>query len=223
LSRELRQVRGRKRRQRKSFAPYFQRRALSPPETTHLLVTVPAGYRCPFCPNHLDEDFFVWKGGLTEPICLGCTYDLFAIIEGWPNPAILRQSQEIATLERLSGGSMRQLQAVVATQEIADGEDLRRMRAVLQSKEEQQFGPPFVTRSLQARRDREAEEAARRKTDRRDHAVVRHKRLAILRQRRVTRVSDRFATRHQLLAEWRSRLDRFRALLAETQDAQVLG
>ena len=40
-------------------------------------VDVPEGYRCPFCPEHDDEDFFVWESLLADPICLGCTHDIF--------------------------------------------------------------------------------------------------------------------------------------------------
>jgi|GEM_PF-4403848 len=51
-------------------------------------VDVPDGYHCPFCPDHDDEDFFVWDLILDQPICHGCSYDLyFALLEaGEENP-----------------------------------------------------------------------------------------------------------------------------------------
>lgn len=47
-------------------------------------VEVPEGYRCPFCPDHDDDndDFFIWDLILKQPICRGCTYDLYyALLE----------------------------------------------------------------------------------------------------------------------------------------------
>ena len=39
-------------------------------------VKVTPGYRCPFCPNHQDEDFY--RSALIDvPICAGCAEELF--------------------------------------------------------------------------------------------------------------------------------------------------
>lgn len=204
-------------RRRKAFAPYHARRN-APVRSSCTRVSPPAGYHCPFCPNHVDDEFFVWNGVLEEAICDGCTYDLLAVVEAWPKPTIPDFAQEIAMLERLSGKSMREIQAVVARREVAEGEDLERMRAVLSWKEEWRFGPPFITRALQVRHDRDAERAAFSRWHRREHWITRRKRFVFLRGNRVTRVSQRFASRRELVAEWRRRLARFRSLLAETEN-----
>jgi len=39
-------------------------------------VEVPRDYRCPFCPDHEDEDYVIWEGLMETPICDGCDYEL---------------------------------------------------------------------------------------------------------------------------------------------------
>lgn len=36
---------------------------------------IPAGYRCPLCPDHQDEDF-VWHELAEAYVCLGCRYEI---------------------------------------------------------------------------------------------------------------------------------------------------
>jgi hypothetical protein len=36
---------------------------------------IPADYRCPHCPGHIDEDF-VWHNLAGTYVCLGCRYEI---------------------------------------------------------------------------------------------------------------------------------------------------
>jgi hypothetical protein len=65
-------------------------------------VEVPEGYRCPFCPSHADEDFYIWDLILEQPICDGCTYDLYyALLEAHLKNSVL--TDLFPKLEELTG------------------------------------------------------------------------------------------------------------------------
>jgi len=36
---------------------------------------IPAGYRCPLCPSHVDDDF-VWDDLAETYVCLGCSQEI---------------------------------------------------------------------------------------------------------------------------------------------------
>jgi hypothetical protein len=83
---------------------------------------VPEGYRCPFCPDHVDEDFLVWETLLAEPICEGCSYDIFNALLAIP-PVDLLDPEKIPRLEQLAGKSALELSLLVVREEIAELED----------------------------------------------------------------------------------------------------
>ncbi len=85
-------------------------------------VEVPKGYRCPFCPDHADEDFMIWETLLTEPICHGCTYDIFNALLSIP-PVDPLDPEKIPRLEQLTGKPALDLSLLVVREEIARLED----------------------------------------------------------------------------------------------------
>ncbi|MCX5890426.1 MAG: hypothetical protein NTY36_13410 [Deltaproteobacteria bacterium] len=89
---------------------------------------MPEGYRCPFCPDHVDEDFLVWETLLAEPICDGCTYDIFNALLVIP-PVDLLDPEKIPRLEQLTGKPALELSRLVVQEDIAlleDKENLER-------------------------------------------------------------------------------------------------
>ncbi len=91
-------------------------------------VEVPKGYQCPFCPDHADEDFMIWDTLLTEPICQGCTYEIFNALLAIP-PVDLLDPEKIPRLEKLTGKPALELSLLVVKEEIAllkDQENLER-------------------------------------------------------------------------------------------------
>src|SRR5258708_1333589 len=81
------------------------------------IVSTPDDYRWPFCPGHTDDLFMLWTGVLEEPICNGCTYELFNIVihgqDLWSSA-----SDRITELERLAGKSLKDLRITVLQIEI---------------------------------------------------------------------------------------------------------
>ena len=72
------------------------------------------GYRCPFCTDHDDEEFFIWKDFIETPICEGCVRELGYFFLTPPDEGIWfgfdLQSIKTSTLERITGKSINVLQ-----------------------------------------------------------------------------------------------------------------
>ncbi len=82
-------------------------------------VEVPEGYRCPLCPGHEDEDFFVWESLLADPICHGCIHDIFNALLLFP-PVDLVDPEKIPSLEKLTGKPALELAILVVQEDIAE-------------------------------------------------------------------------------------------------------
>jgi hypothetical protein len=98
-------------------------------------VEVPEGYRCPFCPGHVDEDFLVWETLLAEPICDGCTYEIFNALLSIP-PVDLLDPEKIPRLEQLTGKSALELSILVVSEDIALLEDKENLERKIRNSQE---------------------------------------------------------------------------------------
>ena len=79
---------------------------------------VPEGYHCPFCPGHDDEDFYIWDLILNQPICDGCTYDLYyALLEVHLENSVL--TDVLPKLEELTGKPAVESALILVRDEIA--------------------------------------------------------------------------------------------------------
>lgn len=72
------------------------------------------GYRCPFCTDHDDEEFFIWKDFIETPICDGCVHELGYLFLTPPDEGIWfgfdLHSIKTTILERITGKSINALQ-----------------------------------------------------------------------------------------------------------------
>jgi hypothetical protein len=96
---------------------------------------VPEGYRCPFCPGHVDEDFMVWEILLAEPICDGCTYDIFNALLSMP-PVDLLDPEKIPRLEQLTGKPALELSRLVVQEDIALLEEKENLERKIRNSQE---------------------------------------------------------------------------------------
>jgi len=72
------------------------------------------GYRCPFCTDHDDEEFFIWKDFIETPICEGCVRELGYFFLTPPDEGIWfgfdLHPIKTTILERITGKSINALQ-----------------------------------------------------------------------------------------------------------------
>lgn len=187
------------------------------------IVSTTDDYRCPFCPDHIDELFFSWIGVLEQPICYGCTYELFNIVihgqDLWSSA-----SDRIAELERLAGKSLKDLRITVLQNEITQLRNADNLRLHLAGyvREYQDYPRSCMSRAMRLRLDRESESRAMAEVLWRSSY-----RRQFTRQRRadaLARTRTPFVLRKACIARWQDRLARFEALLCEAlateKDAQ---
>lgn len=84
---------------------------------------MPAGYRCPLCPDHVDDDF-CWDPLLASPICVACSHEIINLV--CDEKRI--DDSALDRLEIVTGLSYEELQVAVLSPEI------RRMEKILSSR-----------------------------------------------------------------------------------------
>ena len=109
-------------------------------------VQVPEGYRCPLCPDHDEEDFMVWETLLAEPLCHGCTFDIFQALLLIP-PVDLLGPEKIPRLERLTGKPALELARLVVQEDIAE---LEKTESLEEKKQRYQAFPGVSGEEIEA-------------------------------------------------------------------------
>jgi hypothetical protein len=183
------------------------------------IVSMPDDYRCPFCPDHADDLFLSWTGVLEQPICHGCTYELFNIVihgqDLWPPVG-----ERVVRLERLSGKSLNALRLAVLQTEIARLTDRSNLRLYLAGQMWKHSATPrsAMSRAMRLRLDSEKKTrdlAGMLWRDPNRRKLIDHHRADLLKQG-----SNRSDLRRSLIAEWERRLAEFRQLLSEAVATQ---
>jgi hypothetical protein len=92
-------------------------------------VEVERDYRCPFCPDHEDEYYFIWEGLIEAPICDACSYELGYFLLTPPDEGIWfgfdLHSIETLMLEKITGKSIHDLQMAYLLRDIGSYRDTK--------------------------------------------------------------------------------------------------